>query len=70
MMGAVQLGESDDYLARGGKRVAALAKSMGVYLRPLGNVVYIAPALNIGADELERLLAVVGDCVQVVVTNR
>jgi adenosylmethionine-8-amino-7-oxononanoate aminotransferase len=70
MMGAVQLGESDDYLARGGKRVAALAKSMGVYLRPLGNVVYIAPALNIGADELERLLAVVGECVQAVATNR
>lgn len=63
MMGAVQLGASDDYLQPAGKRVAELAKQAGVYLRPLGNVVYIAPALNIAQSELDQLLAVVKDCV-------
>lgn len=70
MMGAVQLGESGDYLAQGGKRVAALAKSKGVYLRPLGNVVYVAPPLNIEDDHLTRLLSVVGECVQAVASKQ
>lgn len=59
MMGAVQLGVSDDYLQPAGKRVAELAKRAGVYLRPLGNVVYVTPALNIGEPELDQLLEVV-----------
>ncbi len=63
MMGAVQLGTAADYLQPLGKQVAALARRAGVYVRPLGNVVYVAPALNIAAPELERLLSVVCDSV-------
>lgn len=63
MMGAVQLGRSSDYLERGGRRVAELAKRAGVYMRPLGNVVYVAPAINIPDPDLERLLAVLVDSV-------
>lgn len=63
MMGAVQLGTADDYLQPAGKRVAELAKRAGVYLRPLGNVVYVAPALNIAEPELDQLLAVVKESV-------
>ena len=58
MMGAVQVGESGEYLARGGWEVSAWARTQGVYLRPLGNVVYIAPPLNIEDGELQELLSV------------
>jgi len=67
MMGAVQLGEAGDYLQPRGKEVATLARRAGVYLRPLGNVVYLAPALNIGDSELARLLEVVSHSVAEVV---
>lgn len=63
MMGAVQLGAAGDYLQPRGKEVASLARRAGVYLRPLGNVVYLAPALNIGDAELEQLLTVVTESV-------
>jgi adenosylmethionine-8-amino-7-oxononanoate aminotransferase len=69
MMGAVQLGAASDYLQPQGKRVAALARKAGVYLRPLGNVIYVAPALNIEDAALDSLLAVVGECVAEVVSS-
>jgi adenosylmethionine-8-amino-7-oxononanoate aminotransferase len=69
MMGAVQLGAEGDYLQPRGKQVAALARQRGVYLRPLGNVVYVAPALNIEASELGRLLDVVSECVAEVISD-
>jgi adenosylmethionine---8-amino-7-oxononanoate aminotransferase len=58
MMGAVQLGTSGDYLEPRGKAVADLALQRGVYLRPLGDVVYVAPPLNIANEELAKLLDV------------
>lgn len=64
MMGAVQLGESGDYLRPRGRRVAELALGRGVYIRPLGNVVYVAPPLNISDPDLETLLSVTRDCVE------
>ncbi len=58
MVGAVDLGEGG-YLARSGWRVYEAALARGVYLRPLGSTVYIAPALNIPDAALETLLGVV-----------
>ena len=29
----------------------------GIWIRPFGNIVYLTPALNIGADDLSRLLS-------------
>lgn len=69
MMGAVQLGASGDYLQPLGKRVAALALERGVYLRPLGDVVYVAPPLNISDADLERLLQVTHACVEEVMAS-
>jgi adenosylmethionine-8-amino-7-oxononanoate aminotransferase len=66
MMGAVQLRGGDDYLEPRGKQVARLARAAGVYLRPLGNVVYLAPPLTITDDELRHLLTVFSDCVRAV----
>jgi adenosylmethionine-8-amino-7-oxononanoate aminotransferase len=56
MVGAVDLG-GGGYLARGGWRVYEAAKRRGLYLRPLGDTVYIAPALNIPDAALDELLA-------------
>jgi adenosylmethionine-8-amino-7-oxononanoate aminotransferase len=58
MVGAVDLG-SGGYLGGAGWRAFEAARERGVYLRPLGDTVYIAPALNIPDDVLEELLGVV-----------
>lgn len=58
LVGAVDLG-AGGYLANAGWRVYEEARRRGVYLRPLGDTVYIAPALNIADDVLDELLAVV-----------
>ena len=55
MVGAVDLG-GGGYLARGGWRVYEAARRRGLYLRPLGDTLYIAPALNIPDDALTELL--------------
>jgi adenosylmethionine-8-amino-7-oxononanoate aminotransferase len=60
MVGAVDLG-GGGYLARGGWRVYEAARRRGLYLRPLGDTVYVAPALTIPDAALEELLQGVED---------
>lgn len=50
------------YLDRAGWRVYDLALERGAYVRPLGNVVYLAPALNMPDEDLQELLDIVGEC--------
>jgi adenosylmethionine-8-amino-7-oxononanoate aminotransferase len=63
MLGALDLAGDAGYLADAGWRVYEEARRSGAYLRPLGNVVYVTPALNIPDADLDRLLAIVGDSV-------
>ena len=63
MIGAVDLAGDAGYLARTGWRVYAEARRRGAYLRPLGNVVYVTPPLNIPDADLDRLLVVVEESV-------
>jgi adenosylmethionine-8-amino-7-oxononanoate aminotransferase len=56
MVGALDLGGDAGYLG-------------GAYLRPLGNVVYVTPALNIPDADLDRLLAVARESVEAVATG-
>ena len=65
MVGALDLAGDEGYLAQAGWRVYDAARERGVYLRPLGNVVYVTPSLNIPDEDLERLLEVVGESVEV-----
>jgi adenosylmethionine-8-amino-7-oxononanoate aminotransferase len=58
MVGALELG-SGDYLTRSGWRVYDEARARGVYLRPLGNVVYVTPSLVIPDGDLDELLGIV-----------
>ncbi|MBI5512318.1 MAG: adenosylmethionine--8-amino-7-oxononanoate transaminase [Deltaproteobacteria bacterium] len=55
MVGAVDLG-GGGYLSRAGWRVYSQALARGAYLRPLGDTVYLAPALNIPLGDLDALL--------------
>jgi adenosylmethionine-8-amino-7-oxononanoate aminotransferase len=64
MMGAVDLRGGEGYLSDVGWRVCERALELGAYLRPLGNVVYIAPALNIPDADLDELLSIVTEAVQ------
>ena len=70
MIGALELEGGQGYLERGGLRVYHEARRRGAYLRPLGNIVYITPALNIPDADLDELLAIVAESVQSVTTGR
>ncbi|MDY7226292.1 adenosylmethionine--8-amino-7-oxononanoate transaminase [Hyalangium rubrum] len=63
MVGAVDLG-GGGYLANGGWRVYEAARRRGLYLRPLGDTVYISPALNIPDAALDELLHGVEACLR------
>jgi adenosylmethionine-8-amino-7-oxononanoate aminotransferase len=63
MIGALDLAGDEGYLARAGWRVYEAARARGAYLRPLGNVVYVTPSLNVPDDDLDRLLAIVHESV-------
>jgi len=69
MIGALELGGRQGYLERSGLRVYHEALRRGAYLRPLGNVVYIAPPLNIADSDLDELLTIVADSVRAVTTS-
>jgi adenosylmethionine-8-amino-7-oxononanoate aminotransferase len=60
---ALQFGEESRYSDDIGARVSAEARTLGVWLRPLGNVVYLCPALTISPEDLEWLLAHVATAV-------
>jgi adenosylmethionine-8-amino-7-oxononanoate aminotransferase len=72
MIGAADLHETDGaagYLAPIGWRVYEAALRRGLYLRPLGNVVYVAPPLNIAGGDLDELLGKVREAIEEVVTG-
>jgi adenosylmethionine-8-amino-7-oxononanoate aminotransferase len=66
MIGALDLAGEGGYLADAGWRVYEEARRRGAYLRPLGNVIYLAPPLNIGDADLDALLAIVSESVAAV----
>jgi adenosylmethionine-8-amino-7-oxononanoate aminotransferase len=63
MIGALDLRGDAGYLAELGWRVYSEAQRRGVYLRPIGNVVYVVPSLNIPDEDLSELLTVVRESV-------
>lgn len=59
MIGAIDVAQEADYLGRTGWRIHEEARKRGAYLRPLGDVVYVAPPINIPIDALDELLTIV-----------
>jgi adenosylmethionine-8-amino-7-oxononanoate aminotransferase len=64
MVGALDLAGEGGYLVPTGWRVYDEALRRGAYLRPLGNVVYVTPSLNIPDADLSSLLATVRESVE------
>jgi adenosylmethionine-8-amino-7-oxononanoate aminotransferase len=62
MVGACDLGEAD-YFGQRGWQVYEEARKRGAHLRPLGNTVYVTPALNIADHDLKQLLAITHDAI-------
>jgi adenosylmethionine-8-amino-7-oxononanoate aminotransferase len=48
---------------RMGHRVTLEARRRGAIIRPLGDVVVLMPPLAIGADDLERLVAIAAEAI-------
>jgi adenosylmethionine-8-amino-7-oxononanoate aminotransferase len=69
MCGALDLGSSGDYLSNQGWLVYEQALRLGAYLRPLGHVVYLTPALNIPLDDLDELLSILEQSVGAVLSG-
>jgi adenosylmethionine---8-amino-7-oxononanoate aminotransferase len=63
MIGALDLSAEAGYLSEAGWRVYSEARRRGAYLRPLGDVVYVAPPINIPDEDLEELLSIVKESV-------
>ncbi len=63
MIGALDLATEGGYLGRAGWRVYEEARRRGAYLRPLGDVIYVAPPVNIVDDDLDELLSIVEESV-------
>jgi adenosylmethionine---8-amino-7-oxononanoate aminotransferase len=52
-----------------GFRIIEMARSMGVMLRPLGNVIVLMPPLSISPKEIRKLCRVVGKCIKIVTSE-
>ncbi len=64
MTGAIDLDAGGGYFGRAGWRVYEEARRRGAYLRPLGDVVYVAPPINIPDADLDELLGIVEESVR------
>ena len=63
MIGMCALRESAGGAARA-KRACARALELGLFVRPLGEVLYLWPPLTVGREDLERMLAILAESVQ------
>jgi adenosylmethionine-8-amino-7-oxononanoate aminotransferase len=63
MVGACDVG-SGGYAGKSGWRVYEHGLSMGAFLRPLGDTVYITPRFNIEDSVLDRLLEIVAESIR------
>ncbi|MEC7523681.1 MAG: adenosylmethionine--8-amino-7-oxononanoate transaminase [Myxococcota bacterium] len=63
LVGAADLGEGG-YRGEAGWRVFEEARARGVFLRPLGDTVYVTPPLNIAEADLTHLLDVLTESVR------
>ncbi len=61
-IGALKLAGEGGYFAGNKLDIPALARSEGVLLRPLGNILYTMPPLSTSDAELEKIYGVIGLC--------
>ncbi|MBB3347076.1 adenosylmethionine--8-amino-7-oxononanoate transaminase [Sphingomonas sp. BK069] len=61
---ALELGERAGYLSDRAPRLMAFFRERDVLLRPLGDTLYVMPPYCIGADDLDRVYAVMAEAVK------
>ncbi len=69
LVGAIDLEGGGGYFGELGWRVYEEALARGAVLRPLGNTVYVAPAVNIDLPDLDALLGVLTESVAAVMRD-
>jgi adenosylmethionine-8-amino-7-oxononanoate aminotransferase len=50
--------------AKAGHRVAAIARSKGLILRPIGNVLVLLPPLSTTAEELQKIVEILAESIE------
>ena len=55
----IQINNNDGYLNSIGKRIKALSIEKGLFIRPLGNVIYLLPPLCITDNQLEKSYSII-----------
>lgn len=68
MVGAVDLG-GQGYLSDAGVAITDAARARGIHLRPLGDTIYVSPAINIPISDLTTLLSGLSDSINEVVAK-
>jgi adenosylmethionine-8-amino-7-oxononanoate aminotransferase len=69
IVGAVDLGDVGYGGTGVGHRVADAMRARGVFLRPLGDTVYVCPPLNVPLDVLDTTLAALDESIRVVLAH-
>ena len=57
----IDIGVNNDYLNNVGKKIKDLAIKKGLFIRPLGNVIYLLPPLCITDNQLEKSYSVINE---------
>lgn len=70
IVGAADLGEAGYGGSGLGWAVSRAARERGVWMRPLGDTVYVVPPLNVPMDVLETTLAVIEESIRVALASR
>jgi adenosylmethionine-8-amino-7-oxononanoate aminotransferase len=65
----LEAGEAS-YLNPVGKQIQRHCRDQGVYLRPLGNVVYLLPPLSISDAQLDRCYAAIAAAIEATLGDR
>ena len=52
-----------------GKRVDLHAQARGLIVRPIGNLCVLSPALTLTTDEIDRIVAILGDSIQATISD-
>lgn len=68
LIGVVEL-RPDQRIPSNARRVQYLLRDRGCLLRPLGNVLYLMPPLNISPADLHNMVGLLRECIETVLNN-
>ena len=57
----IEIGNNYGYLNTVGKKIKALSIEKGLFIRPLGNVIYLLPPICITDKQLEKSYSIISE---------